>query len=225
MVAGEDPFVIWISPHELLKPETKYSITVDNVTSPLFSESFKTLAAADDSPPEAVTPRAEPAERSDSCGASLGARIVWSAIPDGGSAMRYAPVVKAQIARGDEEVELFYDATELSPGRGVLLAAPLDDAHGYCWGRFGLPFRDGGPLRVRLTIFDRAGNPQELDPMDVTFTEDPGAGVCPSEPGGCTTALAEARRPGINASAAAVFVVLGGVVCLRCRRSKKHYQA
>jgi hypothetical protein len=197
VAAGEDSSVVWVVAKQLLKPETEYLISVGDDEQSGFSQSFQTSTLVDESPPEAAVPKVERVQASGACGESNSTRIFWREIQDNGSAMPYEPIVRARVGNGDRQVELFLDAKNLVPGRGVLLASPLDQSASDCWRHAGLPFGNETPLRVQLTVFDRAGNAQELDPIDVALSRDPGA-MCPSDSsgfGGCSVAT---RREGPN---------------------------
>jgi hypothetical protein len=217
IAAGDDPLVVWVVADEPLEAETEYSITVGNDERTQFDTSFKTSALIDESPPEATVPKVEQISASSACGESNSARLVWRDIQDNGGAMPYEPIVKARVGNGKRQVDLFLDAKNLVPGRGVALANPLDEGAVDCWRHFGLPFENEKALTVQLTVYDRAGNEQELEPIDVTFSHDAGS-QCPSDEGDCSMAVGST---GLGREAfAALLLATAGVLRVRRRRAR-----
>lgn len=185
--AGEDPSLVWVVSKELLEADAEYRVTVEDGETVLFTRTFRTSQLVDDSPPEAEVPRVEQGLASRACGESESVGLVWDEMRDNGETMAYEPVVLARITDGSQTAELLLDAKNLVPRRGLPLAVPVDAASAKCWGKFGLPFDANAPLTVQLTVYDRAGNAQDLPPMDVNLTRDLGA-TCPSEEQGCNVA-------------------------------------
>jgi hypothetical protein len=215
VAAGDDPLVVWVVADELLEGDTEYLISVGDDEPAQFASSFKTSGVVDESPPEAEVPKVERVSASGACGESNSARIVWRAIQDDGGAMPYEPIVRARVDNGDREVELFLDAKNLVPGRGVVLANPLDEGGAECWRNFGLPFKNETALSVQLTVYDRAGNAQELEPFDVTLSRDPG-GECSSDESECGIARGPTDHSQ-QGSAAALLLAVTGVLLVRRR--------
>jgi hypothetical protein len=216
VAAGDDPLVVWVVSEEPLQAETEYLITVGDGEPAQFASTFKTSALVDESPPEAAVPKVERVSASGACGETMSARIVWREIQDNGAAMPYEPIVRARVGNGSRDVELFLDAKNLVPGRGLVLANPVDQVGVECWRHFGLPFENEEALTVQLTVYDRAGNAQELDPLDVTLSRDPGS-ECPSDEGDCSMVTGSTNR-GLEGTAAMLLLATVGVA--RARRGR-----
>jgi hypothetical protein len=195
--ATESHLVVWLAPREQLLPNTAYRIVAGAEGSdPVFGQTFRTSTITDVSAPEPELPRMVSDNNSSACGAFLGSTLVWDAIRDNGSSMDYEPVVELRIQSGSQTVVTFADAKNLVPGRGVQLAAPLDDSGRECWGSAGLPFdASDSPLTVTAIVYDRAGNHAELGPIDVALSRQRG-GECLSADGDCSIALGV--KPGAN---------------------------
>lgn len=148
--AGADPLVVWVIADELLEAETEYELSVGDTKPAPFSVAFRTGTDVDESPPEAKAPKVEPVSASGACGEANSARIFWGGIQDNGDAMPYEPIVKARVNNGEREVEMFLDAKNLVPGRGLVLVNPLDQGSAECWRHFALPFEDETALRSSI---------------------------------------------------------------------------
>ncbi len=190
---------VWLVPTALLAPDSEFTIEVGpQAEQPVFQERFHTGSTADETPPVAARPQVELSNPSAACGAFYGALLSWSAIDDDGGPIAYDPVVELLVTQGSESVVLFADARFLAPGKGVQLAVPIGDESIDCWASSALPFRSPRePITVTPSIFDRAGNRTQLEPIDVSLRRNPGAS-CPNAEGDCTFAPLRSLTPAVS---------------------------
>jgi hypothetical protein len=180
---------VWLVPTELLPPNTEFTLEVGpEGDQPVFRNQFRTGIAVDDAPPAAAAPQVELDNPSGACGAFQGALLTWDAIDDNGSRIGYEPVVELLVTQGSQSVVLFQDALFLGSRKGVQLAAPTDDASAACWASSAIPFYSPGQrYKVTPSIYDRAGNRTQLEPLTLTLERNPGA-YCSNDEGDCSLA-------------------------------------
>lgn len=177
---------VWLVPTENLPPNTEFEINVID-SNGASTTMFGTGDLVDLTPLTESGLTAEPIDApSSACGTFAGARLTWTAIEDDFEPVHYDPVVRLDVTLGEESVTLYTSAAEMHPGRGLELAAPTSDESTTCWGPIALPFGSpGDTLTALATLYDAAGNPLELEPIDVTLGDSPGA-TCEGMDGGST---------------------------------------
>ncbi len=213
---------VWLVPAALLPADSEFALEVGpEDDSRAFRQRFRTGSTIDDSPPVAASPVVKIDDASGACGAFHGASLTWDAIQDNDGPIAYDPVVRLVVTQGAESTVLFLDARLRDSGKAVQLGAPADSDSSDCWASSAVSFYSPREsVTVTASVYDRAGNQTQLEPIELNLERNPGAS-CSSTEGDCSVSSQRQTAPKFLAWS----VLLGSMVAVARRRRRNPFGA